>query len=139
MGNIDAEANGESNQEDGEFGENTLNEQDDETKESLIQKENYSIPVTSDRSNQKIVINKIGDSLYSCDFCDKKLTTSNGIRLHVQAQHQNIKYACKQCDYQATSCGWHDLSQWAVSELGQLCISCPRIKMKTLCQLGELN
>ena len=42
------------------------------------------------------------DKLYACTMCNKKLSTFNGIDLHIKAAHNEVKYKCQQCDFQAT-------------------------------------
>ena len=37
-----------------------------------------------------------------CDQCQKKFSHKEGLRKHNKAIHEGIKYACNQCDYQAT-------------------------------------
>ena len=45
---------------------------------------------------------KTSDKMYSCNFCDKKLSTLGGIYLHTKVVHNEIRHPCQQCDYQAT-------------------------------------
>ena len=41
--------------------------------------------------------------VYSCKYCDKKLSTKMGILRHTQATHEETKYSCDQCLLQASS------------------------------------
>jgi len=55
----------------------------------------------NDKKLQKpVVLN--GDKMYSCNFCDKKLSTLGGIYLHTKVVHNEVRHPCPQCDYQAT-------------------------------------
>ena len=37
---------------------------------------------------------------YACDECDYQSTKQNHLTRHIQSKHEGIKYACDQCDYQ---------------------------------------
>ena len=39
---------------------------------------------------------------YACDQCDYQATTQGNLRVHIQSKHEGIKYACDQCDQQFT-------------------------------------
>ena len=42
---------------------------------------------------------------YACWQCDYQATYQQSLDLHIQAKHEGIKYNCDQCDYQATQQG----------------------------------
>ena len=39
---------------------------------------------------------------YACNQCDYQATHPSNLNRHIQSKHEGIKYACDQCDYQAT-------------------------------------
>ena len=39
---------------------------------------------------------------YACDQCDYQATLQSSLTKHIQSKHEGIKYTCDQCDYQAT-------------------------------------
>ena len=40
---------------------------------------------------------------YACDQCDYQATKQSHLTIHIQSIHEGIKYACDQCDYQAST------------------------------------
>ena len=62
-------------------------------------------------NNDKLIMNKMKKSdsdvtknkCYSCQFCDKQYTSKQGIDIHIQAIHENIRFPCLQCDHIANS------------------------------------
>merc|ERR1719342_506950 len=42
------------------------------------------------------------DNMFSCNYCDMKLSTKKWVDFHIKSNHNNAKYRCQQCDYQAT-------------------------------------
>ena len=40
---------------------------------------------------------------YACDQCDYQATTKFDLTRHNKSRHEGIKYDCDQCEYQATS------------------------------------
>ena len=41
--------------------------------------------------------------IYSCQFCDKKLSSKVGIKKHIEVIHNEVKFSCDQCLHQTTS------------------------------------
>ena len=39
---------------------------------------------------------------YACNQCDYEATHCSSVTRHIQSKHEGVKYACSQCDYQAT-------------------------------------
>ena len=39
---------------------------------------------------------------YACDQCDYQATTQSNLTVHIKSKHEGVKYACNQCNYQAT-------------------------------------
>ena len=64
------------------------------TNEEEMKYESVSIGVDC-----KVVSN---EDFYSCKYCDKKLSTRGGIRLHIETVHNEQKYECQQCDFEGT-------------------------------------
>ena len=64
------------------------------TNEEEMKYESVSIGVEC-----KVVSN---EDFYSCKYCDKKLSTRGGIRLHIETVHNEQKYECQQCDFEGT-------------------------------------
>ena len=42
---------------------------------------------------------------YPCDQCSYQATTQGSLKQHIRAKHEGIKYPCPECDYQATEKG----------------------------------
>ena len=40
--------------------------------------------------------------LVTCDQCDYQATQHCSLKIHIQSQHEGVKYACNLCYYQAT-------------------------------------
>ena len=41
--------------------------------------------------------------LYSCEYCEKQVGTSLGLKRHVESIHEGIRYSCNKCDYEASN------------------------------------
>ena len=39
---------------------------------------------------------------YACNQCDQQATTQGNLTKHIQSKHEGVKYACNQCNYEAT-------------------------------------
>ena len=68
---------------------------------------NYHLTSTVEKSTN-IEIEHTNDALiekdmYSCNLCDHKLTTQQGIIFHKQNIHDGIKYNCDKCSYKTPS------------------------------------
>ena len=42
---------------------------------------------------------------YACHQCDYQATQQGSLTIHIQSLHEGVKYACNQCEYQATQHG----------------------------------
>ena len=40
---------------------------------------------------------------FQCQQCDKTYSDRSNLRQHNMSKHDGVKYACNQCDYQATT------------------------------------
>ena len=40
---------------------------------------------------------------YACEQCDYQATTKFDLTRHIKSRHEGIKYDCDQCEYQATT------------------------------------
>ena len=40
---------------------------------------------------------------YACNQCDFQATRQDNLTTHIQSIHEGIKYACNQCNYQAST------------------------------------
>ena len=40
---------------------------------------------------------------YACNQCDYQATHPGTLTRHIQSVHEGVKYACSQCDHQATT------------------------------------
>ena len=60
--------------------------------------------VTSNSQNRTLRrhIRKIHGVKYACNQCDYQATQQFDLTRHIQSKHEGVKYACNQCDYQAT-------------------------------------
>ena len=38
---------------------------------------------------------------YACDQCDHQATDKSNLNKHIKSKHEGVKYVCDQCDYQA--------------------------------------
>ena len=46
-------------------------------------------------------LTKLG-SKFQCPKCDKSFLHSRSVHIHIRSAHEGVRYACSQCDYQAT-------------------------------------
>ena len=58
-------------------------------------------PITRNNAATKKVSRADGVK-YACNQCDHQATTQQHLTTHMQSKHEGVKYACNQCDYQAT-------------------------------------
>ena len=42
---------------------------------------------------------------YACDQCEYQASWQGNLKKHIDLKHEGVKYACDQCDYQATQKG----------------------------------
>ena len=47
-------------------------------------------------------IQRTSEGRFNCDQCQSKFTEKHSLITHIQSIHEGVKYACNQCDYQAT-------------------------------------
>ena len=66
--------------------------------EQTLKSENINKQVQPERQGNVIGVT----GKYECDQCHKTYSGQSGLYNHKQAVHQGVKYACDQCDYQAT-------------------------------------
>ena len=45
------------------------------------------------------------DVKYSCNHCEYQATTQGSLKSHKQAIHKGVRYSCIKCEYQATQQG----------------------------------
>merc|ERR1712025_991660 len=71
--------------------------------------EPVSVPITRadiDKNDQQTIVTsqlqKNADGKFNCDQCQSNFTTEAHLERHIQSKHEGVKYACTQCDYQAT-------------------------------------
>ena len=88
-----------------EIGENKHNEPKNElpSSEESSKEELFDDDFDDDTVEARTVIANTGQSEWSCSLCDKKLTTAEGLKYHIQSKHNGKKYPCKQCDNVASS------------------------------------
>ena len=58
----------------------------------------YTLESNEEESRELI---KLG-SMFQCSQCDKLFPHNKGVHRHIRSVHGGVKYACNQCDYQAT-------------------------------------
>jgi len=39
---------------------------------------------------------------FECDQCNKQIGSKQMLKIHIQSQHEGVRYPCNQCEYQAT-------------------------------------
>ena len=39
---------------------------------------------------------------YACNQCDYQATQQSHLKNHIKSQHENFKYPCNKCDYQGS-------------------------------------
>ena len=52
------------------------------------------------------------DKIFDCWQCDSAFTSNSGLTYHTKANHEDIKFFCKHCDYQtkyATNLNRHQM------------------------------
>ena len=45
---------------------------------------------------------KVSSIKYACDQCDFQATQKGVLNRHKKSKHEGVRYACDQCDYQAS-------------------------------------
>ena len=45
---------------------------------------------------------KLGGLKYACNQCDYQATLQGNLTKHIQFVHEGVKYVCNQCDYQGS-------------------------------------
>ena len=85
---------------------NDVNKSDDNqiNLESTDKKDKKN-PAQMDVKELNQFITKTSNSNWSCNLCDKVLSSKFGMQTHIQAKHNGVKYSCEQCDYQAGQMG----------------------------------
>ena len=60
--------------------------------------------ITNQSVNRKVTRKEVvsGDSKFHCQDCEHLFSTRPALWRHIKAKHEGVKYACHQCDYQAT-------------------------------------
>ena len=44
-----------------------------------------------------------GDAKIQCQDCERTFSGRSGLWKHIKSEHEGVKYACNECDYQATT------------------------------------
>ena len=42
---------------------------------------------------------------YACNQCESKFTENSSLKTHKMSVHENVKYPCNQCEFKATKPG----------------------------------
>jgi len=89
------------NDEDNDFNEcatSPLNEGS-----AKVDPQTQTIPIIANQSANRNVKEVIcGDTKLKCQDCERVFSARGALWRHTKSKHGEVKYACNQCDYQAT-------------------------------------